>query len=102
MGLTKTGGSTVSSIERPQNAGGLELLDRAFHIERIAIAMIGTDDRRQLAGAVDAQHLGDEFRQWEHNDVRRAEDREVSDATEPENIPISSPRSPAGRAIVGS
>ena len=55
------------------NARRLELLDRAFHIERIAVAVVGVDHQRQAAGAVDAVGLGGELAQGQHDQVGGAQ-----------------------------
>ena len=61
------------------DARGLEFFHGAFDVERVAVAVIGVDQERQLAGAVDAVGLLREFGQREHDDVGRAEHRERRD-----------------------
>ena len=46
--------ASVSSMVSAGDAGGLQLLDRALDVERVAVAVIGIDQQRQIAGAVDA------------------------------------------------
>src|SRR5207244_1813894 len=45
------------------DARRLQLLDRALHIERIAVAVVGIDQERQVAGAIDAVGLARELAQ---------------------------------------
>ena len=61
------------------NAGGFQFLHRAHHVQRVAVAVVGIDHQRQLAGAVDAIGLGGEFRQRQHDQVGRAQHRERGD-----------------------
>ena len=57
----------------PRHARRLELLDRALHIERIAVAVVGIDQERQSTGAVDAIGLARELAQGEHDQVGRTQ-----------------------------
>ena len=45
------------------DARGLQFLHGAHDIQRVAVAVIGVDHQRQLAGAVDAVRLGGELGQ---------------------------------------
>ena len=58
------------------DARRLQLLDRALGVERIAVAMVGVDHQRQVAGAVDAIGLAREFTEGEDDQVGRAQHRE--------------------------
>jgi hypothetical protein len=55
------------------DAGGLQLLDRPLHVQRVAVAMIGIDEQRQVARAVDPVGLLRELRQCKDKQIRRAE-----------------------------
>ena len=66
----------MSSIVSAGDAGGLQFFHRALDVERIAVTVIGVDQERQLAGAIDTVSLLREFGQRQHDDVRRAEHRE--------------------------
>ena len=72
-------GSSVSSMHIAADAGGLQFLDRAHHVERVAVAVIGIDQQRQLAGAIDAIGLVGELGEGQHDQVGRAEHRERAD-----------------------
>ena len=58
------------------DARRFQLLDRALGVERIAIAMVGVDHQRQVAGAVDAIGLAREFTEGEDDQVGRAQHRQ--------------------------
>ena len=62
-----------------RDAGGLQFLHRAHHVERVAVAVIGIDQQRQLAGAVDAIRLCGELGQRQHDQVGRAQHGERRD-----------------------
>ena len=61
------------------DADGLELLDRAHDVERVAVAVIGIDHHRQIGCPGDAAGLLDEFAQGEQHDVGRAQHGERGD-----------------------
>ena len=49
----------------------LQLLHRAHHVQRIAIAVIGIHQQAQVADAHDAPHLIRKIRQRQQNKIRR-------------------------------
>jgi hypothetical protein len=61
--------------------------------ERIAVAMVGVDQQREVAGAADTVGLTDEFGQDQHDKIRSAKHRHRPDRAR--NIPTSKPRSSA-------
>ncbi len=59
-----------------RHAGGFEFFHRAHHVHRVAVAVIGIAQQRQLAGSADAMRLLGELCQSEQHDIRRAQHRE--------------------------
>ena len=61
------------------DARGFQFLHGALDVERIAVAVVGIDQQRQIAGPVDAIGLRGEFGEREQDDVGRTEHRERGD-----------------------
>jgi len=59
-----------------RHTGGLQLLDRAHHVQRVAVAVVGIDHERQLTRPRDPPALVGEFRQRQHDEIRRPEHRQ--------------------------
>jgi hypothetical protein len=57
----------------PGHAGHFQLFHRALHVERVAVAVVGVDHQRQVAGAADALRLGGELGEREHDQIGRAQ-----------------------------
>lgn len=56
------------------NPGALQFGDGAHHVQRIAVAMIGVGQHRQLGDTADTRGLLDELAQSDEVEVRRGED----------------------------
>src|SRR5215469_2524821 len=61
------------------DACGLQLLDRAPHVERVAVTVIGIDQKAQIAGAADAIGLASELGQCHDDKIGRAQHRHRAD-----------------------
>ena len=61
------------------DAGRLQLLDGAAHVERIAVAMVGVDQQCQVAGSANAVGLSGEFGQGQDDEIGGAEHRHRPD-----------------------
>ena len=61
------------------DAGGLQLLDGALDVKRIAVAVIGIDQERQRAGPADAIGLAGKLGQRQQDQIRSAQHGEGCD-----------------------